>query len=194
MKKFTILFVLAMLFNASLTFAQSRNPTNAGEMTKIKLKKNYQLATGFFVFPFPASDFGVKYNEFLWNSRAGFYLNKNFVVGLMTNFAYAKPENQPHRFFYAVGPHLNYRIVDNSGDFCLYFETGYNFSNHHIPDEGLPRSLPTHYVNYGGGINIKLKKDVYLDAAVVLQDCVGNSKKCGGSSSIFRVGIETVIR
>jgi hypothetical protein len=156
-------------------------------------KRRFQLATGFFYFPFPEADFGEKYNELLWTSKFGYYLNKSFTVGLTTGFIYAQPKIQNDRLFYFIGPYVNYKLLPQSR-ISPYLETGYNYSNHSIPEVGLPRNSITHFFNIGGGFNFKIKNDFYLDAGLVLQNCVGGSQKCEGGASIFRLGIEYVVR
>jgi hypothetical protein len=156
-------------------------------------KRKFQIATGIFFFPFSESSFGERYNEFLSTSKFGYYLTKNITFGLMTGLIYAKPETKDARFFYFVGPYLNYKIIPHE-KISMYLETGYNYSNHSIPEEGLPRNSTTHYLNYGCGINYKINNDFYIDAGLVLQGCVGGTEKCEGGASILRLGTEFVIR
>ena len=156
-------------------------------------KRKFQIATGVFLFPFDESEFGEGYYEFLSTSKFGYYLNRNITFGLMTGLIYAKPETKDARFFYFVGPYLNYKIIPHE-KISGYLETGYNYSNHSIREVGLPKNATTHYINYGGGINFKINNDFYIDLGLVLQGCVGGTEKCEGGASILRLGTEFVIR
>jgi hypothetical protein len=156
-------------------------------------KRKFQLATGGFIFPFRKEDFGERYNEYLWTSKAGYYFNKSITGGLMTGLILGQPEVTKNRFFYFAGPYLNVKMFPTL-PVVLYLETGYNYSNLSIPEVGLPRNSTTHYVNAGGGLNYKIGRDLYIDAALVLQNCVGGTQKCEGGSSIIRFGLEYIIR
>jgi hypothetical protein len=156
--------------------------------------RKFQIATGAFIFPFPEdSGFGERYNEYLWTSKFGYYVTQHFTVGLISGLILGQPKVQDNRFFYFAGPYLNYKIFSKE-KVSVYLETGYNYSNHTISEVGLPRNSPVQYLNLGGGLNYRFNSDVYLDAGVVLQSCIGGGQKCEGDASIFRLGVEFVIR
>lgn len=180
------------IFNNKYADIPKRKRVKMGESEDLG-KRKFQVATGVFFFPFTEDDFGERYNELLWTSKFGYYLTKNITFGLTTGLIYGKPKIQDDRFFYFVGPYINYKIIPHE-KISMYLETGYNYSNHSIPEVGLPRNSTTHYLNYGCGVNYKINNDLYIDAGIVLQGCVGGTKKCEGGGAIWRLGTEFVIR
>jgi hypothetical protein len=185
-------FGIDYIFNSKYADIPKLKRETPAEITKLG-KRKFQVSTGIFYFPFPESDVSEAFNEFLWTSKFGYYLTRNVTMGLTTGFIYNKPAIENDRFFYFVGPYINYKIAPHE-KLSLYFETGYNYSNHSIPDVGVPQSSIVHYFNIGGGINYRINSDFYLDAGLVLQNCVGGEKKCEGGGAIWRIGTEFVIR
>ncbi len=180
------------IFNTKYADIPRRKREKLSEVAQMD-KRKFQAAVGAFYFPFPEDDISEAFKEFLLTSKFGYYLTRNITAGLITGFIYNKPAIQNDRFFYFVGPYVNYKIIPHER-LSMYIETGYNYSNHSIPDVGVPRSSIVHYFNIGGGINYRINSDLYLDAGLVLQNCVGGAQKCEGGAAIWRIGTEFVIR
>ena len=155
----------------------------------------FQVANDFFVFPFSKDAFGERYTLYEWNSRIGYFVGDYLSLGISGGLYYGQPSVSSSKLFYIIGPYANFRVLQGSKT-PLYLEAGYSYSNMSIPEVGLPQSSITHYLNVGGGMNIKLKENVYFDLGLVLMNYVGGEvscKGCGGSS-IIRIGVETFIR
>jgi hypothetical protein len=155
----------------------------------------FQVANDFFVFPFSKDNFGERYILYEWNSRIGYFVGDYLSLGISGGLYYGQPSFSESKLFYTIGPYANFRVLQGSKS-PLYLEAGYSYSNLSIPEKGLPQSSITHYLNVGGGLNIKLKENVYFDLGLVLMNYVGGEVKCEGcgGASIIRVGIEAFIR
>ena len=155
----------------------------------------FQVANDLFVFPFSKDNFGEPYTLYEWNSRIGYFVGDYLSLGISGGLYYGQPSVSSSKLFYIIGPYANFRVLQGS-KMPLYLEAGYSYSNMSIPEAGLPQSSVTHYLNVGGGINFKLKENVYFDLGLVLMNYVGGEVKCKGcgAPSIIRIGIENFIR
>ena len=160
----------------------------------LSCKGQFQVSNDFFVFPF-GEEFGEHYTLYEWNSRIGYFIGKSLSVGIMGGLFYGQPRYSDSKLFYVIGPYANFRILKKTKA-PLYFELGYAYSNLSIQDIGLPKSLASHYLNTGVGMNIRLKENTYLDLGIVRMSYLGavvKCKECGGAA-IWRIGIETLIK